>query len=106
MALHRPDNLKALAINIALAVTLIGSLALVVWGRVTAARTDDLLEQAIEAGSAGDISAFAGYRESANILFQLYQVQQPWLYAAYFGVALALVAVLSRWMAKVRTPTP
>jgi len=32
MAQHRPDNLKALAVNIALAVTLIGSLALIVWG--------------------------------------------------------------------------
>jgi len=103
MTPHRPDKLKPLAINTALVVTLIGSLAIVVWARVIAARIDYLIGQAIEARGAGDTSAFEGYRESAHLLLQVTQDQQTWLYAGYFGVGLVLVAAVSRRMAKART---
>lgn len=104
MAQHRPDNLKAMAINVALAAILAGSLAMLVWARVTATHIDDLIEKAVEARGAGDVSAFEGYRESGRLLLQFSHDQLPWVIAAYFGVAFALVALLSRWMAKVRTP--
>lgn len=96
MALNRPDKHKALAINIALVVTFVGSLALVVWQRVAAARIDDLIERAVEARGAGDIAAFEGYRQSAGLLFQLGQSHQPWMYAGYFGIAVVLIVAWSR----------
>jgi hypothetical protein len=104
MASPRPHKLKTLAINVALAVTLAGSLGVIVWARLTGFRIDDLIRQAVQARGAGDISAFEGYREAARVLVQLSQNQQPWLFAAYLGVGLVLVAGLSNLMAKVRTP--
>ncbi len=103
MTLHRPAKLKALAIDIALAITLIGSLALVVWQRGTADRIDDLIRWAIQAQSAGDIAAFEGYRESANLLVQLEQTQWPWIYAGYPAIGIVLIVVWSRLAASRRT---
>jgi hypothetical protein len=88
--------------DVALAAILAASLAMLVWARITGARLDKLIEQAVEARGAGNVSAFEGYRESARVLLQLSQHQQPWLLAAYFGLALVLVAMLSRWMVKRR----
>lgn len=102
MTLHRPDNLKGLAINIALGVVLIASLTAIVWRRVTAGRLDDLIAEADQARSAGDVAAFERSRESARLLLELSQDQQPWLYAPYFGIAIVLIVALSRRMARKR----
>lgn len=90
--------------NVALAVTLAASLAMLVWARITGGRVDKLIEQAVEARGAGDVLAFEGYRESARVVLQLSQHQLPWLLAACFGLGLVLVAMLTRWMAKGRVP--
>jgi len=95
MALHRPENLKAFAINIALAFIIIGSLAFIVQAQLTGARTDAMIEQAKEAYAAGSFADFESYRESGRILMQITQEQQHWLYMAYIAVGLAVVAVLA-----------
>lgn len=102
MATHWPLDRKALATKVALGVTLFGSLALIVWQRLTAGRIDDLIEKADNALAAGNIEAFVGYRESASVLLQTSQSQYPWTYAGYLGLAVVLVAVWSLKITKVR----
>jgi len=97
MARRTSSYLQVLA-NVALAVTLAASLAMIVWSRVIGGRLDDLIERSVEARSTGDVAAFEGYRDSGHLLLQQSQDLQPWLLAAYFGVAFAVIAMLSRWM--------
>jgi hypothetical protein len=99
-----PRNRKALATKIVLGVTMFGSLALIVWQRLTAGRIDDLIDKAYNALAAGDLEAFEGYRGSASILLQTSQSQYPWTYAGYLGLGLVLVAVWSGYIPKVRAP--
>lgn len=104
MARRTSSYLKLLA-NIALAVTLAASFVMIVWSRVIGDRLDDLIERSVEARSTGDVSAFEGYRDSGYLLLQQSQDLQPWLLAAYFGVAFAVIAMLSRWMSRRRVRT-
>ena len=99
-----PRNRKALAIRIVLGVTMFGSLAMIVWQRLTAGRIDDLIEKAHGALVAGDLEAFEGYRASASIHLQTSQSQYPWIYAGYLGLGVVLVAVWSRYITRVRVP--
>lgn len=104
MARRTSSYLRLLA-NIALAVALAASLAMIVRSRVIGGQLDDLIERAVEARSTGDVAAFEGYRESGRLLLQQSQDQQPWLLAAYFGVAFVVIAMLSRWMSRRRGRT-
>ena len=102
MATHRFLSPKALAINIAFAVTGVISGAVVLHQGLAAGRVNDLMEKSHNAFAAGNFEAFEGYRESAYILLQTNQSQQPWIHAAYIGLGVVLVAVWSRYITKIR----